>query len=47
MKKVVILGAGQVPKPIVRYLLDHPDFEVEVAIQSVCEAEKLIDNYPQ
>ena len=47
MKKVVILGAGLVTRPIVRYLLDHPDFEVEVASRTVSKAVKLIDNHPQ
>jgi len=47
MKKVVLLGAGLVTRPIVRYLLDHPDFEVEVASRTVSKAVKLIDNHPQ
>ena len=47
MKKVIILGAGLVTKPLVRYLLDHPDFEVEVASRTVSKAVKLIDNHPQ
>lgn len=47
MKKVVILGAGLVTRPIVRYLLDHPDFEVEVASRTVSKAVKLIENHPR
>lgn len=47
MKKVLILGAGLVAKPLVRYLLDQPDFEVEVASRTVSKAIKLIDNHPQ
>lgn len=47
MKKVIILGAGLVTRPLVRYLLDHPDFEVEVASRTVSKAVKLIDNHPQ
>ncbi len=47
MKKILILGAGLVAKPLVRYLLDQPDFEVEVASRTVSKAEKLIDNHPQ
>lgn len=47
MKKVLILGAGLVAKPLVRYLLDQPDFEVEVASRTVSKAVKLIDNHPQ
>ena len=47
MKKVLILGAGLVAKPLVRYLLDQPDFEVVVASRTVSKAIKLIDNHPQ
>ncbi len=46
MKKVLILGAGLVAKPLVRYLLDQPDFKVEVASRTVSKAVKLIDNHP-
>ncbi len=45
MKKVLILGAGLVAKPLVRYLLDQPDFEVEVASRTVSKAVKLINNH--
>jgi len=47
MKKVLILGAGLVARPLVRYLLDKPDVEVEVASRTVSKAVKLIDNHPQ
>jgi saccharopine dehydrogenase (NADP+, L-glutamate forming)/spermidine synthase len=47
MKKVLILGAGLVAKPLVRYLLDQPDFEVTVASRTVSKAVKLIDNHPK
>jgi saccharopine dehydrogenase (NADP+, L-glutamate forming) len=47
MKKILILGAGLVAKPLVRYLLDQPDFEVEVASRTVSKAIKLIDNHPK
>lgn len=46
MKKILILGAGLVAKPLVRYLLDHPNFEVEVASRTVSKAIKLIDDHP-
>jgi saccharopine dehydrogenase (NADP+, L-glutamate forming) len=36
-----------VARPLVRYLLDQPDFEVEVASRTVSKAVKLIDNHPQ
>ncbi len=46
MKKILILGAGLVARPLVRYLLDQPDFEVEVASRTVSKAEKLVSNHP-
>jgi saccharopine dehydrogenase (NADP+, L-glutamate forming)/spermidine synthase len=47
MKKVLILGAGLVARPLVRYLLDQPDLEVEVASRTVSKAEKLIETHPR
>jgi saccharopine dehydrogenase-like NADP-dependent oxidoreductase len=47
MKKVLILGAGLVARPLVRYLLDQPDLEVEVASRTVSKAEKLIEGHPR
>ncbi len=47
MKKVLILGAGLVARPLVRYLLDQPETEVEVASRTVSKAVRLIDNHPQ
>lgn len=47
MKKILILGAGLVARPLVRYLLDQPDYEVEVASRTVSKAVKLIDSHPQ
>jgi saccharopine dehydrogenase (NADP+, L-glutamate forming) len=47
MKKVLILGAGLVAKPLVRYLLDQPEVEVVVATRTVSKAIKLIDNHPK
>lgn len=47
MKKILILGAGLVARPLVRYLLDQPDFEVEVASRTVSKAEKLVDHHPK
>ncbi|MFQ6038260.1 MAG: saccharopine dehydrogenase C-terminal domain-containing protein, partial [Candidatus Aminicenantales bacterium] len=47
MPKILILGAGLVARPLVRYLLDQPGFEVEVASRTVSKAIKLIDNHPQ
>ncbi len=47
MKRVLILGAGLVAKPLVRYLLDQADFEVVVATRTVSKAIRLIDNHPK
>ncbi|MCK4340866.1 MAG: saccharopine dehydrogenase NADP-binding domain-containing protein [Phycisphaerae bacterium] len=46
MKKVLVLGAGLVSRPLVRYLLAQPDFKVTVASRTVSKAEKLIDGHP-
>jgi len=47
MKKILILGAGLVARPLVRYLLDQPDFEVEVASRTVSKAIRLINGHPK
>jgi len=47
MKKTLVLGAGLVARPLVRYLLDQPDFQVEVASRTVSKAEKLIEGHPR
>jgi saccharopine dehydrogenase (NADP+, L-glutamate forming) len=47
MKNVLILGAGLVARPLVRYLLDQPDLHVEVASRTVSKAEKLVDGHPR
>lgn len=46
MKKVLVLGAGLVARPLVRYLLDQPDFKVTVASRTVSKAEALVDGHP-
>lgn len=46
MKKVLVLGAGMVSKPLVRYLLDQPDFSVMMASRTVSKAEKIINGHP-
>jgi saccharopine dehydrogenase-like NADP-dependent oxidoreductase len=45
MKKLLVLGAGLVARPLVRYLLDH-DYHVVCASRTVSKAEKLIDGHP-
>jgi saccharopine dehydrogenase-like NADP-dependent oxidoreductase len=47
MKKILVLGAGLVARPHVRYLLDVPDFEVTVASRTVRKAEALVDGHPR
>ena len=44
--KVLILGAGLISRPIVRYLLDHPTFSVTMASRTVSKAEKIINKHP-
>jgi saccharopine dehydrogenase (NADP+, L-glutamate forming) len=45
MKKVLILGAGLVVKPIVKYLLDK-GFEVTVATRTRSKADEMIAGHP-
>lgn len=45
MKKILVLGAGLVSRPLVRYLLDQPDYHVTVASRTVSKAVNLIDNH--
>ena len=47
MKKILVLGAGLVTRPHVRYLLDVSDFEVTVASRTVSKAEELINGHPR
>ncbi len=42
---VLVLGAGLVSKPLVKYLLDHPNFSVTMASRTVSKAEKIIDGH--
>lgn len=46
MKKILVLGAGMVSKPLVRFLLDQPDFHVTVASRTVSKAEALVGDHP-
>ena len=47
MKKVLVLGAGLVSRPLVRYLLDQPDFGVTVASRTVSKADALVAGHPK
>jgi len=46
MKKVLVLGAGLVSRPLVRYLLERQETEVTVASRTVSKAEALIEGSP-
>ena len=45
MQKVLILGAGMVARPIIRYLLDS-GFAVTQATRTISKARTMIDNHP-
>jgi len=45
-KKVLILGAGMVSRPMVRYLFDNTDYHVTMASRTVSKAEKIINGHP-
>lgn len=47
MKKILVLGAGLVSRPLVRYLLEQPDFCVTVASRTVSKADALIAGHPK
>lgn len=44
MKKVLILGAGHVTKPLVDYLIDTCGYQVTMAARTVSKADKIIAN---
>ena len=46
MRKILVLGAGMVSRPLIRYLLDQPDYFVTMASRTVSKAEKIINNHP-
>src|SRR5512141_787956 len=47
MKKVLVLGAGLVARPLVTYLLGQPDFSVTVADVEAGRAAKLVAGHPR
>lgn len=46
MNKVLVLGAGMVSRPLVRYLLEQKRYDVKVASRTVSKAEALVDGHP-
>ena len=47
MKHILILGAGLVARPMVRYLLETTEHHVTVASRTVAKAEAMIDGHPR
>jgi saccharopine dehydrogenase (NADP+, L-glutamate forming) len=47
MKKVLVLGAGLVARPLVNYLLNQPDFAVTVADVEAGRAARLVGTHPR
>jgi len=47
MKKVLLLGAGMVTRPIVNYLLGKETVELTVASRTVSKAEALVGDHPR
>jgi saccharopine dehydrogenase-like NADP-dependent oxidoreductase len=47
MKKILVLGAGMVSRPMIQYLLDQPDYHVIMASRTVSKAEQMISGHPQ
>ena len=47
MKRVLLLGAGLVTRPLVKYLLEQPDIEMTIATRTVSKAEKLLEDQPR
>ena len=45
--RVLVLGAGLVARPLVRYLLDREGFEVTVATRTVKKAEAIVAGHPR
>ncbi|MBF0201687.1 MAG: saccharopine dehydrogenase NADP-binding domain-containing protein [Desulfamplus sp.] len=46
MKKILVLGAGLVARPLVRYLLESPELHITLADQMEEKARELIGNSP-
>lgn len=45
MKKILLLGAGLVTRPLVQYLLKQPEFQVTVASRTVSKAQRLVGDH--
>jgi len=47
MKKVLLLGAGLVTGPIVKYILGLPDYQLTIATRTVAKANQLLEGNPR
>jgi saccharopine dehydrogenase-like NADP-dependent oxidoreductase len=47
MARVLLLGAGLVTRPLVRYLLNQPGLTLTIASRTVAKAEALLEGHPQ
>ncbi|MBU1919879.1 saccharopine dehydrogenase NADP-binding domain-containing protein [bacterium] len=47
MKRALVLGAGMVSRPLVRYLLDQPGYFVRMASRTAAKAEAIIGSHKQ
>jgi len=47
MKTALLLGAGLVTRPLVRYLLDQSNVELVIASRTVSKAENLLEDHPR
>jgi len=45
MKKILVLGAGLVSKPGVRYILNDKELNVTVASRTVSKADRLVEGF--
>jgi saccharopine dehydrogenase (NADP+, L-glutamate forming) len=46
-RNILVLGAGLVARPLVRYLLEQPDLHVTVASRTLSRAEALVGGHPR
>jgi saccharopine dehydrogenase-like NADP-dependent oxidoreductase len=47
MKKVLLLGAGLITGPIVKYILDLSDYQLTIATRTVAKADRLLKGHPR
>jgi len=47
MARILLLGAGLVTRPLVRYLLENTEHQLTIATRTVSKAEALIEGHPR